>query len=46
MDPNYLKKFFATQIQHAVEETIKEILRDLRSGMKIPEIEKKWAQKL
>ena len=45
MDPNYVKKFFATQVKDAIESTIKEFLQDLRSGMTLGEIEAKWEQK-
>ena len=46
MNPNYVKKFFATQINNAIEKTIKEFLNDLRSNSTIREIEEKWEKKL
>ncbi len=45
MDPNYVKKFFATPVKNAVDATIKEFLQDLRSGMTLREIEEKWEKK-
>ncbi|MHA2039787.1 MAG: hypothetical protein ACW98X_25505 [Promethearchaeota archaeon] len=36
----------ATQIKNAVDATIKEFLNDLKSGMKIPDIQNKWEKKL
>ena len=45
MDPNYVKKFFATQVKDAIDSTIKDFLEDLRSGMTVGEIEAKWEKK-
>jgi hypothetical protein len=46
MDPNYVKKFFATQVKHGVDETIKEFLDDLKGNMNLQEIEEKWEKRL
>ena len=45
MNPNYVRKFMATQVKNAVDTTIKEFLQDLRSGMTLREIEEKWEKK-
>ncbi len=46
MNPNYVRKFFATQVKHGIDETIKEFLKDLKSGMTHREIEDKWEKRL
>ncbi len=45
MNPNYARKFMATQIKNAVGATIKEFLDDLKSGMIISKIQHKWEKK-
>lgn len=46
MNPNYVRKFMATQIKNAIDATIKEFLNDLKSGMTLTGIQNKWQKKL
>lgn len=46
MNPNYVRKFMATQIKNAIDATIKEFLNDLKSGMISSQIQEKWEKKL
>lgn len=46
MNRNYVRKFMATQITNAIDATIKDFLKDLKSGITLSQIQEKWEEKL
>ena len=46
MNPNYVRKFMATQIKKAIDATIQEFLDDLKSGITTSQIQEKWEARL